>query len=86
MRIYCASDIGDLFEVVQYLHSKYPLAFIVSIGVSLGGYVFNVLLNFTSTIYTVLFHVHYKLYHHLRHVHFLQYDSDTVPSSVGQGM
>lgn len=44
MRIYCASDIGDLFEVVQYLHSKYPLAFIVSIGVSLGGYVFNVLL------------------------------------------
>ena len=37
VRTYSASDISDLFEVVQRIHQHYPKAPIVGLGVSLGG-------------------------------------------------
>jgi hypothetical protein len=36
-RTYCGSDIGDLFEVVQYIQQTHPAAPVVGVGVSLGG-------------------------------------------------
>ena len=40
MKIYSATSIDDLFAVTHKIHTLYPQASIVGIGISLGGYVF----------------------------------------------
>ena len=53
---YSATSIDDLTAVTQRIHTLYPKAAIVGIGISLGGYATILITSIGAVLYYIILH------------------------------
>ena len=53
---YSATSIDDLIAVTQRIHTLYPKAAIVGIGISLGGYATVLITSIGVVLYYIILH------------------------------